>query len=190
MLTLTRRAGERIRIGPDIEVSVVSISGGRVRLGVHAPRDVAVVRAEVVERVGSENASSVAQNVETAAGGFEITFPGGLPGLGGNTTFVLCDLAGDSSVRALVSCTDPTVQLLVADAEEIWPGYPSDDARACSGLEGETAVALVLRMPADGGPTTANLMAPLVIAIEPRVGRQVVLEGHAFSTAEVVGGSP
>jgi carbon storage regulator len=45
MLVLTRRPGESVRIGDDIEVTVVEVRGEQVRLAVRAPRDVPVERA-------------------------------------------------------------------------------------------------------------------------------------------------
>ncbi|WP_325435137.1 carbon storage regulator CsrA [Pseudomonas nitroreducens] len=51
MLILNRRPGETIRIGDDIEVTVLSITGNQIRLGVTAPRDVEVHRQEVYERI-------------------------------------------------------------------------------------------------------------------------------------------
>jgi carbon storage regulator len=48
MLVLTRRAGESIHIGSDIVVSVLEVTGYRVRLGITAPREVPVCRAELV----------------------------------------------------------------------------------------------------------------------------------------------
>jgi len=50
MLVLTRRRDESIIIDGRITVRVLKISGGQVRLGIEAPRDVAVVRTEVLER--------------------------------------------------------------------------------------------------------------------------------------------
>jgi carbon storage regulator len=50
MLILTRRPGEALRIGDDIEVTVMAINGSQVRLGIKAPRNVAVDRAEIAER--------------------------------------------------------------------------------------------------------------------------------------------
>ncbi len=49
MLILTRRVGESIRINDDITVIVLGIKGGQVRLGVEAPRGVAVDRTEIAE---------------------------------------------------------------------------------------------------------------------------------------------
>jgi carbon storage regulator len=48
MLVLTRKLMERIFIGDEICVTVVRLEGGQVRLGIDAPREVAVVRAELV----------------------------------------------------------------------------------------------------------------------------------------------
>ena len=50
MLVLTRRAGEELLIGDCIRVQVVSIQGARVRLGIEAPPDVEVDRAEIRRR--------------------------------------------------------------------------------------------------------------------------------------------
>jgi carbon storage regulator len=50
MLILTRRTGEIIRIGADVEVTVLGIKGNQVRIGVKAPRDVIVDREEIAER--------------------------------------------------------------------------------------------------------------------------------------------
>ncbi|MEE4110016.1 MAG: carbon storage regulator CsrA, partial [Halieaceae bacterium] len=50
MLILTRKEGESLRLGDDIVVTVVGVKGGAVRIGVTAPRDVAVHREEVYER--------------------------------------------------------------------------------------------------------------------------------------------
>ena len=54
MLVLTRRAGQSIKIGPNVELRVVRIEGDRVVLGIAAPRHVAVVRSELVEEVSGE----------------------------------------------------------------------------------------------------------------------------------------
>ena len=50
MLVLSRRLGESIMIGQGIRVSVVAISGSRVRIGIEAPREIAVNRREVWSR--------------------------------------------------------------------------------------------------------------------------------------------
>lgn len=54
MLILTRRAGETICIGPDIEVTVMAINGSQVRVGVKAPPQVQVDREEIALRKEAE----------------------------------------------------------------------------------------------------------------------------------------
>jgi len=54
MLILTRRIGETLKIGDNIDVTVLNVQGGQVRLGINAPRDVAVHREEIYERIKEE----------------------------------------------------------------------------------------------------------------------------------------
>ena len=51
MLVLTRKTGERIRIGDAVELVVLEIQGDRVRLGFHAPPEIPIHRQEVWERI-------------------------------------------------------------------------------------------------------------------------------------------
>ena len=50
MLILTRRVGETINIGDNIKITVTAISGNQVRIGIDAPKDVKVLREELVGR--------------------------------------------------------------------------------------------------------------------------------------------
>jgi len=60
MLILTRRAGEALRIGDDIEVTVMAVNGTQVRIGIKAPREVAVDREEIAERKRRDRENSEA----------------------------------------------------------------------------------------------------------------------------------
>jgi carbon storage regulator len=54
MLILTRRVGETLMIGDEVTVTVLGVKGNQVRLGVNAPRTVAVHREEIYERIRRE----------------------------------------------------------------------------------------------------------------------------------------
>jgi len=54
MLILTRRVGETLMVGDEVTVTVLGVKGNQVRLGVNAPKDVAVHREEIYERIKRE----------------------------------------------------------------------------------------------------------------------------------------
>ena len=55
MLVITRRLGESINIGDNIKITVVDIDGKQVKIGIEAPKDIAIFREEVYERIKQEN---------------------------------------------------------------------------------------------------------------------------------------
>ena len=58
MLVLSRKPGEAIRIGDDIEISIVEVRGDTVRIGINAPRSVPVFRQELLVEVARTNVES------------------------------------------------------------------------------------------------------------------------------------
>ena len=54
MLILTRRVGETIMVGDEVTVTVLGVNGNQIRIGIHAPREIAVHRKEVYERIQAE----------------------------------------------------------------------------------------------------------------------------------------
>ena len=58
MLVLTRKTNQSIMIGDEIEVTILSVTGDKVRLGINAPRDVPVFRQEVYEAIDERGAGN------------------------------------------------------------------------------------------------------------------------------------
>lgn len=58
MLILTRRVGETIRIGNDVEVTVLGVKGSQARVGINAPKQTAVHREEIYRRIAEEGAKA------------------------------------------------------------------------------------------------------------------------------------
>ncbi len=59
MLVLTRKSGEVITIGDDVRITVIGIEGSQVKIGIDAPKQVKVHRAEILERIKQENEAGI-----------------------------------------------------------------------------------------------------------------------------------
>lgn len=64
MLVITRKSGERLRLGDDIVVTVLEISGSSVRLGIEAPAEVSIYRHEIWEAAAKENQAAASTSVD------------------------------------------------------------------------------------------------------------------------------
>ena len=68
MLVLTRKTNQSIMIGDAIEVSILSVTGDKVRIGIDAPRDVAVFRKEVYEAMDENETAGASADGASADG--------------------------------------------------------------------------------------------------------------------------
>jgi len=67
MLILTRRVGETLKVGNDVDVTVLGVKGNQIRIGIKAPKSVAVHREEIFERIQRE--AELAQRSDSTRGG-------------------------------------------------------------------------------------------------------------------------
>lgn len=67
MLVLTRRADESILIGDDIKITILAVTAGGIRVGIEAPREMRINRAEIVVAVSDENLDAVQAAADDAA---------------------------------------------------------------------------------------------------------------------------
>jgi carbon storage regulator len=58
MLVLTRKIGEAIQIGDDIEITVLSVKGDQIKLGINAPKNIEIHRKEIYVSIQEENAEA------------------------------------------------------------------------------------------------------------------------------------
>lgn len=62
MLILTRRVGESLMIGDNVDITVLGIRGNQVRIGINAPKDVSVHREEIYDRIRYEKSEASASS--------------------------------------------------------------------------------------------------------------------------------
>jgi carbon storage regulator len=68
MLILTRRVGEMLKIGDNVDVTILSVKGNQVRIGINAPKEVTVHREEIYSRIKEEQDHKPPSSLPRAAG--------------------------------------------------------------------------------------------------------------------------
>lgn len=63
MLVITRKKNESILIGDDIEITIIKLDDGSVKIGIEAPKDKTILRKEIYEKVKEENLEAISSKV-------------------------------------------------------------------------------------------------------------------------------
>jgi len=64
MLVLNRKAGESIILGDNIEITILEIQEGKIKIGIEAPREVSILRKEVYDEIIEENKKSLGKDLD------------------------------------------------------------------------------------------------------------------------------
>ena len=64
MLIITRKKGESLMIGDDIEITISKIEDGSVKIGIQAPKEVSILRKELLEEIKNENKSAASMDLD------------------------------------------------------------------------------------------------------------------------------
>jgi flagellar assembly factor FliW len=121
-----------------------------------------------------------------------VSFPRGLIGFTDATRFALLEPRGPGSVAWLQSLDVPELAFPVMDGASFGPAYPEPGPEKLAndaGLGSEELAVLVVVAARERSRLVANLLAPLVIDLEKRVGAQVVLDHRRYSAAAPVAGT-
>lgn len=62
MLVITRKEGEAILIGENIEICILNVTDGSIKIGINAPKDIKILRKELINEVKDQNVEAVQNN--------------------------------------------------------------------------------------------------------------------------------
>lgn len=196
MLVLTRRRQQGIRLGSDIRIVVLEISGDQVRLGIDAPRDQAILRDEVFARVAAANSAAAERlaPAEDPAGWLnfdhaklgalrvraqDVIHIDAMPGFPMLRRFVLIEHDRGEGIAWLASCEDANLAFPVVDLRSIRPdvcGDLSEAELARVGAEDPACVELLGIFSTREAKPRINLDAPVLIHRETRRAAQLIRE--------------
>jgi flagellar assembly factor FliW len=108
-----------------------------------------------------------------------ITLPDGVVGFPAARRWALLEPRHpDAPFRYLLCIDQPELGFVVCEPEPFWPGYANEVPRQ----DADSVVLVIVNVPGDPRDMTANLLAPLVIEVATRSGRQLVLDGQRWGT--------
>ena len=188
MLILTRKPGQGICIGNDIQITVKEINGNQVRLGIEAAPAIKVYRSEIYEQIIKENISAASAGGikfnSTRFGSLEvkedkiIDFPVGIIGISEAERFVLLDY--NPPFSWLHSVDNPEVAFVVVNGAEFGKTYqiemPYGDRDIDLKPNDEFALINVVTVQEDVGQTAVNMRAPIIVNLRNKKGKQFILE--------------
>jgi flagellar assembly factor FliW len=213
MLIVQRRVGERIVMSNGVEITVAAVTKRGVRLAMHVPNGIVVLRGEVHDAITAANVAASSTSFETSVseptlhvkrkvimqlsgtrfGQIEvddtkvITLNTGLIGFPGETRFVLLKPSEGQSVSWLQSLSTPELAFPVVDGGSIAGGYATNsvkDVAQQATINTKDMSVLVIVAPRPGeSKLVANLLAPIVVDAQSRQGTQVVLDSKRYSAA-------
>jgi flagellar assembly factor FliW len=115
-----------------------------------------------------------------------LTLQEGLIGFPNYRRFVVMEHPSPSLLRWLLCIDDPNLAFAVADPTDFFPSYQLGRHEEIEALGVESAddlaVFAIVTIPGDPAAMSANLMAPVIVNVRTRIGRQVILENGLYST--------
>ena len=188
MLILTRKPGQGICIGDDIQITIKEINGHQVRLGIDASPAIKVYRSEIYEQIIKENMSAAnAGGVKfdsTRFGSLEvkedkiIDFPVGMIGMSEPGKFVMLDY--NPPFSWLHSVNNPNIAFVVVNGAEFGKTYqieiPYGDKDIDLKPNDEFALINIVTVHEEVEQTAVNMRAPIIVNLRNRKGKQFILE--------------
>ncbi|GKX65461.1 flagellar assembly protein FliW [Inconstantimicrobium mannanitabidum] len=120
-----------------------------------------------------------------------ITIKKGIPGFKGLTKFVILDVEDNDVFKLIHSLEDPSLGLIILSPFSVVEDYEiklSEEVIAELQIEKEQDVVLysIVTLNSDSSKITANLMAPIVINVEKKLGQQVIIENSKYKIKEPI----
>lgn len=201
MLILTRRTGESLYLDDNIRITILSVQGKQVKVGLDVPPEMNIYREEVYRRVKEENKLATTINNTDLIAATQLTnkeeviidtrlgqqivesekiinFPQGLIGFENKQKFVLLQIQPESPFIILQSIDDPKFGLLVADPYSFIKQYNvqlNDTEKNILQSDIHKLAILVTMTIPRGKPdlTRLNLTGPILINYDTKIGLQV-----------------